>query len=252
MNEISDCCTLAQPPVELIRGASIFLDFDGTLVEISSTPNAVVIEDRLRTLLSRLHERLDGRVAILTGRAAANVAEMIAPASITIGGSHGLEMLRQGSSDQPERPHMLDAVLADIQALETEFPGVLVEDKPFGIAVHFRQAPHAEAACLRVIEAAAARTGMLIQPGKMVFELKPGGGDKGTALRKLMSEPAFAGTRPLFLGDDLTDEPAFAAARELGGAGILVGDFRETAANYRLGSVGEALDWLDHATEQLA
>ena len=251
MNEIRDCCTLAQPPVELIRGASIFLDFDGTLVEISSTPDAVVIEDRLRALLVRLRDRLDGRVAILTGRAAADVAGMIAPASLVIGGSHGLEMLGHDGGEPPERPRLLDSVLPEIKALESRFPGVLVEDKPFGAAVHFRQAPEAEGACLAAVEAAAARTGMLIQPGKMVFELKPSGGDKGSALRRLMGEPAFAGSRPLFLGDDLTDEAGFCAARELGGAGVLIGEPRDSAALYRLNSVGEVLDWLDRALEQL-
>ena len=252
MNEYSDCDTLAQPPIELIRGASIFLDFDGTLVEISATPDAVVIGDRLRDLLVRLNERLEGRVGILTGRSAADVAGRITPATLVIGGSHGLEIRKGDDARPPERPHLLDSVLPEVKKLETDFPGVLVEDKPLGIAVHFRQAPHAESACLRVVEAAAARTGMLIQPGKMVFELKPAGGDKGTALRQLMREPEFAGTRPLFFGDDLTDEPGFTAAREVGGAGILVGEPRETAASYRLGSVGQAIEWLEHAAEQLA
>jgi trehalose 6-phosphate phosphatase len=91
-----------------------------------------------------------------------------------------------------------------------------------------------------------------LQPGKMMIEVRTGGGDKGTAIRALMREPDMVGRRPLFMGDDLTDEPGFVAAQELGGAGILVGEPRETAARYRLEGVEATLAWLEAASAEAA
>ena len=137
----------------------------------------------------------------------------------------------------------------ELRRLERLYPGVLVEDKPLGVALHYRQAPSAEEACRTAVLKAAERSGLEMQPGKMVFELKPRGANKGGALRALMAEPPFAGTRPVFLGDDLTDEPAFAAAQDMGGAGVVIGDRAPTAATFRIASVDETLDWLSQACE---
>ena len=241
-----------RPPIELLRGASLFLDFDGTLVDIAPRPDSVEVSAALRSLIGRLSERLDGRVAILTGRSAADIEQLFDPLSVAIGGHHGLETRNGGRSEAIERPPVLDEIVETLRQLEREHPGVLVEDKPLGIALHYREAPAAEAACRIAVEQAAERSGLEIQPGKMVFELKPPGGNKGLALRRLMNEPPFAGTVPLFLGDDLTDEPGFDAAQELGGAGVLIGDRSPTVAEYRLDSVEEALAWLADACEQPA
>ena len=245
----SDGNDRTSPPVSLLRGASLFLDFDGTLVDIAPTPDDVRVTAELRGLLSRLRDRLEGRVAILTGRPAEYVERVLDPVSLSIGGHHGLETRHGAISTAIERPPILDEILAELRQLEREHPGVLIEDKPLGIAVHFRQAPEAEDACRAAIERAAERSGLHVQPGKMLFELRPGGADKGDALRRLMHQPPFAGTAPVFLGDDLTDEPAFVAAQELGGAGILIGHRTDTAANYRLESVERAADWLGKACE---
>ena len=235
------------PPIELLRGASLFLDFDGTLVDLAPTPDAVRVSSELADLLSRLQRCLDGRLAILTGRAAAEVGNLLGPVELAVGGHHGLES-RGGQI--VERPEMLDSVVSDLRQLEIEYPGVLVEDKPLGVALHYRQAPHAEDACRSAVQAAARRSGLEIQPGKMVFELKPQGANKGDALGAMMAEPPFAGSRPVFIGDDLTDEPAFEAAQDMGGAGILVGDRAPTSARFALASVDEALAWLGQACEQ--
>ncbi len=125
--------------------------------------------------------------------------------------------------------------------------GLIVEAKPLGIALHYRRAPDSEQAVLEFMQGIARRRGLLLQRGKMVAELRAPGADKGDALKALMREPRFAGARPLFVGDDLTDEHAFAAAAALGGAGILVGPERESAARYRLGSVRAVADWLGAA-----
>lgn len=236
-----------RPPIELLRGASLFLDFDGTLVEIAPRHDAVQVSSELRELLVELRERLDGRVAILTGRSAENVERLIEPLLLAIGGHHGLETRNAQGSAAIERPPILDEMLRELRQLERDHPGVLIEEKPLGIAIHYREAPEAEEACRTAVEEAARRSGLEVQPGKMVLELKPEGGNKGLALRRLLDQPPFAGTIPVFLGDDLTDEPGFAAAQELGGAGILIGDRSPTAADYRLESVEEALAWLRQA-----
>lgn len=240
------------PPVSLLKGASLFLDFDGTLVDISPTPDTVEVSAELRELLSLLQERLDGRVAVLTGRSADDILERLDPVTLSVGGSHGLERRIAGSAiPAPERPAALDAAVKRFRRLERDFPGVLVEDKPFGAAVHYRLAPEAEAACREAAEAAARETGLDLQPGKMVVELKPPGADKGAALLAMMEMAPFAGTRPVFLGDDLTDEPAFQAAQQIGGSGVLVGEARESSAAYRLDGVAEALTWMRGAAEML-
>lgn len=239
-----------QPPIEILRDASLFLDFDGTLVDIAPRPDAVRVSSELANLLSRLQQRLNGRMAILTGRAIAEVEHLLGPVAIAVWGHHGLETRAGGRpSGNVKRPAILDSVVSDLRQLEDEYPGVLVEDKPLGVALHYRQAPHAEDACRSAAQAAAQRSGLEIQPGKMVFELKPRGANKGDALRTMMAEPPFAGTHPIFVGDDLTDEPAFQAAQEMGGAGVMVGDRAPTCAQFQVASVDEALGWLRQACE---
>ena len=235
-----------RPPIELMRGASLFLDFDGTLVELTDSPDAVVVSSDLRDLLERLNCALEGRLAILTGRAAAEVTALIKSPDVLVGGSHGLEIVAPDLIGG-DRAALLAEVADEFRRLERIFPGVFVEQKPLGVALHFRQAPDAEDACRTAAESAAESRGLELQPGKMVFELKLAGGNKGDALRALMAEAPFAGTWPLFIGDDLTDEAGFAAARELGGCGILVGEMRETAAEYRFDDVADAVDWLTSA-----
>jgi trehalose 6-phosphate phosphatase len=210
----------------------------------------VRVSQELTALLARLQQRLDGRVAILTGRSAAEIDRYLSPVALAVGGHHGLE---RRSLDQPhrimERPAGLDLVISQLRRLERDYPGVLVEDKPLGVALHFRQAPDAEEACRRAIEDAARHSGLEVQPGKMVFELKPRGANKGDALKAMMAEPLFVGSLPLVLGDDLTDEPAFEAAQDMGGAGIIVGDRAPTRAQFRIGSVDKALAWLRQSCE---
>ena len=250
MMSSSDRSRATPPPIELLRDASLFLDFDGTLVDIAPRPDAVRVSSELMGLLSRLRERLEGRVAILTGRAAADVDLLLNPVTIAVGGHHGLETRSGGRPGVTmKRPDILDSVVAELRQLECRYPGVLVEDKPLGVALHYRQAPHAEEACRSAVLEAAQRSGLEVLPGKMVFELKPQGANKGDALRAMMAERPFAGTRPIFLGDDLTDEPAFQAAQDMGGSGIMVGDRAPTSARYRVASVDEALEWLKQACE---
>jgi trehalose 6-phosphate phosphatase len=126
----------------------------------------------------------------------------------------------------------------------TDRPGVLLEDKGLGLAVHYRKAPDAEEAVIRNCRAIAETTGLVLQLGRMVAELRTPGADKGESVRAFMAEPPFAGATPVFVGDDLTDEDGFAAAAELGGYGVLVGETRDTAAHHGLSDVEAVLGWL--------
>ncbi|KTT71094.1 trehalose-phosphatase [Sphingomonas endophytica] len=243
---------LAPPPSSLLTDASLFLDFDGTLVEIADTPDGVAVGAEVAPLLMRLADRLSGRVAIVTGRPVREVRALIAPATLPVAGSHGLEIAAvDGHIESPERPAALDAALARAHAFATAHPGLLVEDKPFGIGLHYRRAPDAAQAVAELAEQLAAAHDLHVQHGKMVAELRLPGRDKGAAMTLLMTEPERRRTVPVFVGDDVTDEAGFAAAAAMGGAGVLVGPPRDTAATYRVDSVADALVWLDQACREV-
>ena len=232
------------PPLSLIDGAALFLDFDGTLVELAESPDAIRVPAELRPLLERLMDRLGGKLAIISGRAMDDLDRHLDTSGLALSGSHGLELrLARGPGAPVDSP----AALADARIEVLRFAaahGLLAEEKPASIALHFRQAPERQAEALHFMSALAERSGLALQLGKMVVELRPPGRDKGDALRALMAEPPFAGARPLFMGDDLTDEDAFAAAAAMGGAGVLVGPARTTAAEWRLDDVAAVARWL--------
>ncbi len=237
---------LPQPPASLLDGAALFLDFDGTLVELAETPDAIRVPPDLGPLLRRLRLRLDGRLAIVSGRAIADLERHIPCSGIHFSGSHGLELRLADGTDLPlSAPEGLADVLERVSQFAEEEPGLLVEEKPAGIALHYRRSPEAEARVSAFMDVLARERGLSIQRGNMVVELRPPGSDKGDALRAFLAEPEFTGARPVFVGDDLTDEHAFEAAAEAGGAGILVGPERATAALYRLDSVEAVAAWLE-------
>jgi trehalose 6-phosphate phosphatase len=245
---VNGAVAVAAPPLDLLSEASLFLDFDGTLVEIAETPDAVVVEDRLRSVIRLLLARLDGRVALISGRNASEVRALLDLPSLAIAGSHGLEIhMADGRTISAERPAALDIVTQAMRTFARDRPGLLVEEKPLGTALHYRQRPDAARECIELAKQFGEHDGLVIQTGKMMIELRAGGGNKGSALLQLMEEPAMAGTRPVFIGDDDTDEPAFLAVDQLGGAGILVGPERATAARFRLENVPALLEWLEAA-----
>lgn len=242
--------SLDRPPKSLLRGSSLFLDFDGTLVELASTPDAIEVDDEVKSLLRDLNVALAGRLAILSGRAVSDLRGHVHPVSLALGGSHGLErLLSSGGFDAAPPPPGLSSAVEEFRRIEAMYPGTLVEVKPAGVALHYRNDPEAEGVCLQTAQRMADLTGMSVQLGKMVVELRSPAGDKGRALEQFMNEPPFKGSRPVFVGDDLTDEHAFAAARLMGGAGVLVGAERPTAATYRLNDVADVRRWLHQARE---
>jgi trehalose 6-phosphate phosphatase len=236
------------PPPALLDGAALFLDFDGTLVELAESPGAIAVSPHLPRLLERLSERLEGRLAIVSGRSIDDLERHLDCRRIAVSGSHGLELrLRDGTHIPLAATPAVAEAAAQAQEFASQRPGLLVERKPFGVALHYRQLPAEQERVVAFMSALAASSGLALQHGNMVAELRPRGADKGDALRALMAEPDFAGAVPVFVGDDLTDEDAFRAAAALGGAGILVGRPRETAAAWRLADVAAVAQWLDLA-----
>jgi trehalose 6-phosphate phosphatase len=239
---------LRPPPSSLLDGAALFLDFDGTLVELAESPDAIQVPPALHTLLERLAHRLDGRLAVVSGRAIDDLDVHLGRCGIALSGSHGLELRLAGAAGAPvPAPEGLSAAREALTAFSADDPRLLVERKPASVALHFRRAPERAGEAEALVADVADRTGLAVQPGKMVFELRPAGADKGDAVRRLMREPPFTGARPLFVGDDLTDEHAFAAVAKLGGGGILVGPDRPSAAAWRLHDVAEVGVWLEAA-----
>ena len=244
---------LSPPPLSILDGAALFLDFDGTLVDLADTPDAVVVDSALADLIARLFLRLDGRIAIVSGRPVDEIRALFGPQQLTISGSHGLEIaLADGTRHDAERPAALDRIVEEMTAFAADKSGLLVETKPLGAALHYRRAPDYAGDSMMLATRLADETGLHLQTGKMMIEIRVPGADKGTALDRLMAMTAMAAHRPVFLGDDDTDEPAMIAAAAQGGCGILIGEPRDTAAAWRLPSVAATRDWLTRAVEGVA
>ena len=235
---------LPPPPAALLDGASLFLDFDGTLVNFVVDPAAAEADQQLRTLLRMVWTRLDGRLAILSGRSLCDLAARLDLDGIAMAGSHGLE---RRSADGKLTSAPIPPVLATATAAARDFAqsnDLLLETKAAGVALHYRDAQHAEAAVDAFARTLAEQTGLELQSGKCVRELKVPGADKGDAVRAYMTEPPFTVGSPVMVGDDLTDEHAFIAAVALGGTAVLVGDARPSAAQFRLPTVEATRAWL--------
>lgn len=236
---------LPPPSNDLLNGAALFLDFDGTLVSLTDVPEAVQVDDELRRLLAQAREALHGRLAIVSGRSVATLRGLFRLEDFFLAGTHGLEFARPGEAPTgPARLAAIDEVEAQFMMFADGKPGLLVERKSLSVGLHFRRAPQWDAECRAIATELAQRTGLVLQAGKMLYELRPGGGDKGTALRRLMDDPVMAGATPVFIGDDVTDEEGFASARALGGCGILVGTLRPTAASWHLEQVAAVRHYL--------
>ena len=239
--------SLPPPPSALLDGASLFLDFDGTLVDFVIDPAAAAADLALRTLLRDLWATLDGRLAVLSGRALADLTARLDLGEIAMAGSHGLERRSADGivTSAPIPPELAIATRAARSFAKTH--DLLLECKPAGVALHFRDAQHAEAAVDAFARTLAHDNGLELQSGKCVRELKVPGADKGDAVRAFMAEPPFIVGSPVVVGDDLTDEHAFIAAVALGGSAVLVGEPRDTAALFRLPTVEATLAWLGNA-----
>jgi len=231
----------------LCPDCALFLDFDGTLVEIASHPEAVIMPPGLVATLGRLKSRLGGAVAVVSGRPIAQIDRFLDPLVLCVAGVHGAERRRaDGSVAWLMVPH-LHAVEEAAAALVRAHPALRLEFKRGSLALHYRQAPALEALCLETLSAAIARSqGLTLLRGKMVAEAKPAAASKGRAIEAFLEEPPFAGRRPVFIGDDVTDEAGFTAVQGRDGLGVKVGE-GPSAASQRLASPAAMRDEMERA-----
>lgn len=231
-----------------------FLDLDGTLLDIAASPMAVSVPPGLVSTLASLRAGAKGALAIVSGRPAQQVRMLLEPLRPATAGLHGLEMvspdgIRHGPGVTLPPVGGLRSMLQD--AVMT-MPGVELENKGPTIALHYRGAPAAEPALRRLAAAAVERhPGFEILDGKMILEFRPAAIDKGVAVRRFMAQPPFAGRVPVFIGDDRTDEDAFAVVAEIGGVTIHVGDGRGSSAAWTIESPTALRLWLAECAESL-
>lgn len=233
---------------------ALFLDFDGTLAEIAETPNAVHVDLALASLLERLAARLDGALALVSGRRLEDLDARLAPLRLPAAGLHGLER-RSGDGSLrgvPHDQHVLSDAKRRLQAFVADRPRLILEDKTRALALHYRSAPELERDCRRIVFGLVDELpGYHVLNGKMVLELKPKSAVKDSAIRAFLMEHPFRGRLPVFVGDDRTDEDGFAWVNEQGGVSIKVGD-GETRARYRVDGVTALRTWLECVHAQLA
>ena len=234
---------------------ALFLDFDGTLVEIAERPDQVVVPAGLQPLLGALVEGLEGAVAIVSGRHLEGLDALLGSTLPALAGLHGLE--RRTHARHVHRPadrgDQLDGLREALHIFTREHPAAMMEDKGSALALHYRGDPALEPLARALVEHHCESLGesFRLQSGKQVLEVGPAGRDKGTAIEAFMAEPPFRDRTPVCLGDDVTDEDAFAVINRLGGHAIRVGTDRPTAAGYELASVNEAYQWLNRLARQL-
>jgi len=215
------------PPIPSVGNLAILLDIDGTILDIAPTPQNVVVPQSLRGTLDRLSALTDGALAFVSGRSLSDVDRLFAPLRLPAIASHGAEFrLTNRPGRDSERTDTLEPPLkTKLDALAELGPGIIVEDKEYAIALHYRLAPEKETAVRQAVDAICAdQPSIEVLPGKYVVEVKKQGFSKATGVRNLMKHPPFAGRRPIFIGDDTTDESVFAIMPELDGLAFSVGD----------------------------
>jgi trehalose 6-phosphate phosphatase len=230
---------------------AIFLDLDGTLVAIAETPQMAQVEPDLLPLLERLRQRVDGALAVVSGRRLADIDRLLAPLHLPAAGLHGRERRRaDGTLIESGGPGAIIAPLRPLLAAYVEArPGLLLEDKGGSLALHYRLAPVYGASVTRLARRLAADEPRLrVIVGRKVVEFQPRGSDKGAAIAAFLEEPPFAGRRPIYAGDDATDEDGFLVVNRLGGFSIRVlnGEraSRASAARFQLRTVAALHRWL--------
>lgn len=244
--------TLAESPAPPLDPLSaLFLDVDGTLLEIAPRPELVRVPDGLPSLIIRLAAQREGALALISGRPLAQLDRLFQPWQGAAAGLHGLERRRaDGILDcavDHEGAAALERLRPTLAALATDGTGLRLEDKGGTLALHYRGAPQREPEIRTIVEALHRDVGSVLRliTGKMVIEFQPRSADKGRAIAAFLAEPPFLDRRPVFVGDDTTDEDGFAEIRRRGGVAIRVGPSDgATAANYSLPAVKAVLAWL--------
>ena len=232
--------TEALPP---FAETALLLDLDGTLLDFAPTPGSVVIPPDLPSTLIRLRHELEGRLAIITGRPVEQIDLLLPGIVPVVAGEHGgaLRAAPDAPLQRASLPDLPSATAAAADMLAAAHPGVLVERKARGIVLHYRQVPDAgpalHAGLAAILASVADRFHLLA--AQMAWEIRPRGADKGSAVAAVMALPGFERHRPVFIGDDVTDEDGMVVARRMGGAGLFVPTV--------FGSPAAVRDWLDRS-----
>lgn len=236
----------APPPAQ--TGWAYFLDVDGTLIAFADSPDAIHVDDVLLGLITRLYRACGGALALVSGRALADLDTRLGGMRIPIAGQHGLELRdAQGRVrvhvDAPSSA--LNELKHRLSGLVSRHDGLLLEDKGLTLAIHYRHAPQLASYVHRQVKQwlAASDLPLTLQKGRYVLELKPAVHDKGTAIAEFMQQMPFYGRLPVFIGDDITDEHGFKMVNRLGGHSIKVGK-GQTCARWRLPDVATVRLWL--------
>lgn len=226
---------------------ALFLDVDGTLLDLAPHPDAVSVDPELPGILAQLRDALDGALALVTGRSVAAIDALFAPEILPVAGQHGAE--RREAAGRLHTPaggrETLRKAATQLRRMTERDGDLLIEDKGASVAVHFRQTPELAGAAYNAASTVARRmgAGYEMQTGKMVFEIKPSSHHKGTAIASFMREAPFRGRIPVFVGDDLTDEHGFERVNRLEGCSVKVGP-GESEAHWRIASAASVRAWL--------
>ena len=243
--------SMETPPSPTCRSA-LFLDFDGTLVPLAETPDAIAPDPVLIPMLARLQGLLGGALAIVTGRQVEMLDRFLAPLHLPAACEHDLQRRDAAGRLHMQASAMPETVLQMCNALAADHPRLLVERKRSSVALHYRRAPELAALCLDMLgRALRHQPGLELLHGKCVLEVRPAGVDKGHAIAAFLREAPFAGRTPVFAGDDVTDESGFAVVQAHGGMAIKVGE-GASRARHRLGSPQAVHAWLQSACMHLA
>jgi trehalose 6-phosphate phosphatase len=236
-------------PPELDRKTALFLDLDGTLLEIAATPELVVVPPALPSLLGHLHHQLEGAVAIVSGRPLGEIDSLLAPFRASAAGEHGVSVrFSDGTLEElPVGIAIPDDWRTALTSTAGRWPGVRIETKPHGLTVHYRLAPEREPEVWQLVRGLVPpdHPWFRLIPAREAVELGLRAASKGNAVERLMAHAPFHGRRPIFIGDDFTDEAGMSMARRFGGIGLRV-------AEAFGGDPAQVRAWLTHGTEQLA
>jgi trehalose 6-phosphate phosphatase len=253
-SKLNDKMPIALPILD--DASALFLDVDGTLLEIAATPDAVVVPNGLTDVLQRLYQALGGALALVSGRALAELDMLFDPLRLPAAGQHGAELRRRGDVPVQSigRDPRLDGFVRQLRAIAGERPGLLVEDKGLSVAVHYRLAPQYGEEVQAFATALLAECGGDIEllPLRMGIEFKPRATSKRTAVEWFLRAAPFHGRVPIFVGDDRTDEDGFAAALGQSGHALRVGLDGDSLASMRLATPQDVRDWLARCAAGLA
>jgi trehalose 6-phosphate phosphatase len=233
-----------------LRECAVLLDIDGTLLDLAPTPREVWVPPGLAKTLHRLLERTDGALALVSGRSLNDIDLIFAPDQFPAVGGHGAEMRIRGDAEAvaASAPPMDKELKRRLAAIAKLSPGILLEDKGYSLALHYRLAPHAEKAiyeAVSLIRADLPSAPIEVLPGKCVCEIKHAGFDKASGVRELMTQAPFKGRRPFFIGDDVTDESVFAIMPDMDGLAFSVGR-RATGVAGHFDAPGDVREFLAH------